>query len=180
MSRSASGESQILVSHLLNQLPHGLPRFSYQLVTGNSLLFVEVQHLLLEDVVGKLGFDLPDAILRQIRLPWFFGPRHHMHMGMVALIMEGSVPAEVLGRNVHGGGNIVAVGAEEIPPRPGVVIAQPLRVLPFQGDDVRPHISGVVLQLLPWLCPAPRRPSSPNRPWEPSRSALGRVAMYFM
>ena len=52
------------VMHLLNQLPHGPPRFPYQLVTGDRFLFVEMKHLLLEDIVGKLGFDLTNAILR--------------------------------------------------------------------------------------------------------------------
>ena len=51
-------------SHLLNQLPHGLPRFPHQLVTGNRFLFIEVKHFLLEDIVGELGFDLSDAVLR--------------------------------------------------------------------------------------------------------------------
>ena len=69
-----------------------------------------------------------------------------MHMGMVTLIMEGSIPAEVLGRDIHSGGDVVAVGAKEIPPRPGIVVAQPFCVLSLQGDDVRPHISCVVLQ----------------------------------
>ena len=114
--------------HLLDQLPHGLPHFPHQLVAGNSFLLVEMKHLLLKNIVGELGFDLPDAILRQIRLIRFCRPCHHMHMGMVAFIMEGSVPTKVLGRDVHSGGNIVAVGAEEIPPRPGIVVAQPLRI----------------------------------------------------
>ena len=134
------------VTHLPNQLPHGLPRFPYQLVTGNSFLLIEVQHLLLKDVVGEFGFDLPDAVLRQIRLPGFYGPRHHVHMGMVAFIVKCRVPTKVLGRNVHGGGDVVAVGAEKISPRPGIVIAQSFCVLPFQGDDVRPYVSRVVLQ----------------------------------
>lgn len=43
-----------------------MSRFPYQLVTGDRFLFIEVQHLLLENVVGELGFDLADAILRQI------------------------------------------------------------------------------------------------------------------
>ena len=50
--------------HLLDQLPHGLPRFPHQLVTGNRFLLIEVEHFLLEDIVGELGFDLADAVLR--------------------------------------------------------------------------------------------------------------------
>ena len=110
-------------------------------------MLIEVQHLLLEDIVGELGFDLADAVRGKIGLAGFYGPCHHVHMGMVALVMEGCVPTEVLGWDIHSGGNVVAVGAEEIPPRPGIVVAQPLRVLTVEGDDVRPHVTCVVLQL---------------------------------
>ena len=65
---------------------------------------------------------------------------------MLSFIVEGGVPAEVLGRNVHSGSDVVAVCAQERTPRLGVVIAQTCGVLPVEGDDVCPHISGVVLQ----------------------------------
>jgi len=38
------------------------------MVTGDGFLLIEVKHLLLEDIVGELGFDLPDAVLRQVSL----------------------------------------------------------------------------------------------------------------
>ena len=65
---------------------------------------------------------------------------------MLALVVEGRVPAEVCGRNLHRRRDLVAVGADEISPRYGVVEAQTRRVLPLERDDVRPHISGVLLQ----------------------------------
>ena len=77
-----------------------------------------------------------EDVYKRQRLSRLYGPCHHVHMGMVALIMEGSVPAEVLGRDIHSGGDVVAVGAEEIPPRSGIVVAQPFCVLSLQGDDV--------------------------------------------
>ena len=67
-------------------------------------------------------------------------------MGMLAFIMEGGVPPEILGWDLHGGGNIVAVCTQERTPCLGVIIAQALSVLPMERDDVRPHISCVVLQ----------------------------------
>ena len=67
-------------------------------------------------------------------------------MRMLSLIMEGGVPTEVLGRDLHGGGNVIAMCTQESTPRLGVVIAQALSVLPMERDDVRPHISRVVLQ----------------------------------
>ena len=44
-------------------------------------------------------------------------------MGMLALIVEGGVPAEVAGRDVHGLCDFVAVGTEEVVPLGGVVIS---------------------------------------------------------
>ena len=67
-------------------------------------------------------------------------------MGMVALIMEGSVPAEVLGRDMHGCCDVVAMGPEQSPPCLRVVVAETLCVFSMQGDDVRPDVAGVVLQ----------------------------------
>ena len=67
---------------------------------------------------------------------------------MVTLIVEGRVPAKVLRRDLHGYGNIITVDAQKCSPRCGVVISQPFRVLPVEGDDVRPHVAGVVIQFI--------------------------------
>ena len=53
---------------------------------------------------------------------------------MVTLIVEGGVPPEIVGRDVDRRGDVVAVSPEEIPPRLGAVVAQPLRTGP--GGDV--------------------------------------------
>ena len=66
---------------------------------------------------------------------------------MFPLVVEGGIPAEVVRRDVHGGGNVVAVGPEQVHPRLGIVVTEACGVLPFQGDDVRPHIPGVLIQL---------------------------------
>ena len=68
-------------------------------------------------------------------------------MGVVTLIVVGGVPAEVVGRDVHSGGDIVAIGPEQIPPHLGIVISKTRGVLPFQGENMRPHISVVLIQL---------------------------------
>ncbi len=60
--------------------------------------------------------------------------------------MESGVPAEVIRRYAHSGGDLVALLAEQIPPRRRPVIAQTGRVLPLQRDDVRPHVAGVAVQ----------------------------------
>ena len=68
-------------------------------------------------------------------------------MRVMALIMEGGVPTEVSGRDIHGGGNFVAVGAEQIPPRLRVIVTEALGVLSLEGDDVRPDVAWVLAQL---------------------------------
>ena len=67
---------------------------------------------------------------------------------MITLIVKSGVPPKVVWGDVHRRGDVVAVRPEEIPPRLGVVVAQPHRVLSLEGDDVGPHISGVLLQLV--------------------------------
>ena len=67
---------------------------------------------------------------------------------MVALIVECRVPAEVLRRYFHRRGDVIAVGTQQCAPRLRVVVAKPLRVLPVEGDDVRPHVAGVVIQFV--------------------------------
>ena len=65
---------------------------------------------------------------------------------MVTLVVERCIPPEVLRRNVHGCRDVVAVSTEQGPPRLCVVVTETLRVFSMQGEDVRPDISGVVLQ----------------------------------
>ena len=107
-----------------------------------------MEHLLIENIVGELGFDLPDAALGEIGLTWFCRPCYHVDMGVRTLVVEGGVPAELTGRNVHGLRDLVAVSTEEVSPLGGVVVAQPLGILPLEGDDVRPNISRVLVELL--------------------------------
>ena len=67
---------------------------------------------------------------------------------MVSLVMEGGVPTEILRWDLHCRGDIIAVGTQQCAPCVRMVIPQPLRVLPVEGDDVRPHVAGVVIQFI--------------------------------
>lgn len=66
---------------------------------------------------------------------------------MVALIVEGGVPTEVSGRDIHGSGDFVAVGTEQIPPRFCVIITEALGILPFEEM--------MCVQMLPEYSPNP-------------------------
>lgn len=63
--------------------------------------------------------------------------------GVVLLVVEGGAPAEVLGRDLHGLGQLHLVSGEEPPPAFGGVVAQPGGVFTFQRVDERPDGSGV-------------------------------------
>lgn len=62
---------------------------------------------------------------------------------MVSFIVERRVPPEVLRRDMHGCRDVVAVSTEQGPSRLRVVVTKTLRVLPVQGEDVRPDAAGV-------------------------------------
>jgi hypothetical protein len=55
-----------------------------------------------------------------------------MHVWVVAFIVESGVPAEVVLRNLHGVRNLVAVRAEQIPPRFGIIIAKTNGILTLE------------------------------------------------
>ena len=71
-----------------------------------------------------------------------------MDVRVLALIVKRGVPAEILRRNLHRRRDVVAVGADKVAPRRGAVIAQTGGVLPAQGNDVRPDVSGIGVEFL--------------------------------
>ena len=107
-----------------------------------------MEHFVAEDIVGQLGLDLTDALFGKIGLSRLCGPGHHVDVRVLALVVEGSVPAEVVGWDLHCRRDVVAVRLNEISPRRSVIEAEPGSILTLEGDDVRPHVSGVALQFL--------------------------------
>ena len=69
-------------------------------------------------------------------------------MGVVALVVKGGIPTEILKRNLHSFGHLRRKGGEQPSPAFGVVIAEPDSVLPPQGEDGQPEVAGVVGHLL--------------------------------
>ena len=106
-----------------------------------------MEHFVAENIVGELGLDLTDTFLGEIGLSRLCGPGHHVDVRVLALVVEGSVPAEVVGWDLHCRRDVAAVRSNEISPRRGVIEAEPGSILTLEGDDVRPHVSGVALQL---------------------------------
>ena len=133
------------VLHSVYQFQHRPPRLAHQLISGLGLLFVEMEHFVAEDIIGQLGLDLTDAFLGEVGLARLGGPGHHVDVRVLALIMESGVPAKVTGRYLHCSRDVVAVRLDKISPRRGVIKPKPGSILTFEGDDVRPYISGVAL-----------------------------------
>ena len=133
------------VLHSVYQFQHRPAGFPCQLVSGIRLLFVEMEHFVAENIVGEFGFDLTDTFLGEIGLSRLCGPGHHVDVWVLALVVEGCVPAEVTGRDLHRRRNVVAVRLDEISPRRDVIKPKPGSILTFEGGDVRPYISGVAL-----------------------------------
>ena len=102
--------------HRLRQFQHGFSSFRHQLVSRFAFLLVDVQQLLTENLVGQRGFDLAYPVFGQVRLIRLCRPRHHVGVRMIALIVEGRVPAEVLRRDFHCRGNVIAVGTQQCAP----------------------------------------------------------------
>ena len=134
------------IPHGLHQFQHRPAGFPYQFISGIRLLFVEMEHFIAENIVGELGLDLTDTFLGEIGLARLCGPGHHVDVRVLALIVKGGVPAEVTWWYLHCRRDVVAVRSNEISPRRSVIEAELGRILTLEGDDVRPHISRVVLQ----------------------------------
>ena len=135
------------VLHLPCKRQHSRTRFLHQLVAGLALVLVDVQQLLLKDLVRQDGFDFPDTFPVQVSLPRLFRPRHHVDVRVTALVVERSVPAKILRRNVHRLRDVVPVCPQQRPPCVRVIEPQPLRVLASERNDVRPDISGAAVHL---------------------------------
>ena len=102
--------------HFISQLQHNASGFSRQHIPRLAFLLIDVKHLLPENIVGQLGLDFLNAHRAEISRRGPGGPRHHVDVGVVALVVERRVPAEIAGWNVHRGGDIIAVCAKQIPP----------------------------------------------------------------
>ena len=136
-----------LVIHPVDQLPHGVLGCLDQIFVGYILPLVDLIHLIPEDSVGQLGAHGRNAFSGQEALLGIVRPDHHVDMGVMSLIVEGCVPAEVIHRYPHSPGQILCVHHEQSAPRIRVVVFQAGGIFPAQGVDDGPHISFMGLQL---------------------------------
>ena len=70
-----------------------------------------------------------------------------MNVRMVALVMKGSVPFQILHRNFEVLCNCFCLSPKHIPPAFTGIEAQALRILTAKRNDHRPHVAFVFIQL---------------------------------
>ena len=132
---------------LNNALRHGSARFPLERIPRLILLLIDVHPVRLIDPPGEGGLDLPDAILGEIALLGICGEDDHVDVHLLGLLVESSVPAQVIRLDLIRRGDLADGSIDERAPVPGVVIAQPLRVLTAQRHHRRPYIAGVFRHL---------------------------------
>ena len=106
-----------------------------------------MEQVIPEDSPGEGGLDLLDALFGQVSLLGICGEHHHMDVDALLLPVEGGVPTQVVRRDFIPLCDVREAGIDQCAPVLRRVVAQPLRVLPADGDHRRPHISCVIRHL---------------------------------
>ncbi len=122
----------------IHHLPHRIRSAFFQVCAGLVLLFIDMSEVLPEDIVGQLRAHGLDGPFCQVSVIVFCGIDHQVYMGMVPLVVECGIPAQVGAVDLHVFAEHGPLGAQQRHPLCGAVIAQPCGILPPQGDDVGP------------------------------------------
>ena len=104
---------------------------------------VNCGQLLPEEFFCQSGFDVRDTLLRPKARFTVCAAADHVDMGMMALVVEGGVPAEPVKRNLHSVRKLGSVTGKQVFPLPGVVVTQTGGVLPAQRNDGEPYVAGM-------------------------------------
>ena len=137
----------ITIPHLLNQLLHRQPRLPLGGRPILRLLLVDMEQVVPENSPGEGGLNLLDALFGQVSLLGIRGEHHHVDVDALLLPVESGVPAQVVRRDFVPLCDVRETGIDQRAPVFRRVIAQPLRVLPANGDHRRPHIPCVIRHL---------------------------------
>lgn len=99
---------------------------------------INLEQVLLENLTGKRGFQIPDAFFGQVRI---FADRvgDDMHMGMMSLVVECRIPSQIFCRNFHAFSDFVCLAAKQIPPSLPGFITQTGSIFTAKGYDICPY-----------------------------------------
>ena len=129
---------------MVNELPQRVLGFLGKRIPLLCLAAVDLRQVLMEDFLCQPGFDFRDALFVQETGFAVGAVAYHMDVGVVALIVEGGVPAELTQRYLHRFRDLRRVAGEQVLPAGGAVIAQAGGVLPAQRDNGEPDVAGVI------------------------------------
>ena len=139
---------QRALPHLLNQFSHDHSGLLGELIPPLSLPLIEFVELLMEDPLGQIRFDLGDPFSGKKAGPAVRAVTDHVDVRVMALVVKRRVPPELLPRYLRGLRHLHGIAGEKPLPLSRVIVAEPRRVLPSQGDDGEPHIAGVMGHLV--------------------------------
>ena len=137
--------------HLRDQLTHDLLCVLGEFIPPLGLPLVDGDQVLLKNLLCQHGLDVRDAGLGEEARLAVRAVAHHVDVRVVTLIVKGSVPTELAVGDLHRLRHIHGVIGEQLAPAGGVVVTQPCRVLPPQGDDGQPHHAGMLRHLIRYL-----------------------------
>ena len=135
-------------TNLCGQFSHFCAKYLFQIIPRLRLPAINREQFLTENVRRHHLFDVVKPRLREIRLARIFRPHHHMRVRVGFLVVVRGIPTKIFGRDVHRFCNIIAAGTEQMHPLRGTIIAEPFGILALQGEDKRPHIARMIVDLL--------------------------------
>ena len=139
---------QCAIPHLTDQFSYDRSGLLGKPIPPLGLLLVELMELLPEDPLGQIRFDPGDPVSGEVAGPAVRAVADHVDVGVVRLVMERRVPAELLPGDLHGFCHLYGIAGEEFLPPLRVIVAQPCGVLPAQRDDGEPHVARVAGHLV--------------------------------
>lgn len=113
-----------------------------------GLLLINAEQVLCKDIPCERGPQIFHPLLCEIAFVLQKRIGNKMHMGMMALIMEGGIPSQILHGDLQVLRERLGLGPQHVPPPCAPVKSQPLRILTAQGHDGRPYIPLMPVQLL--------------------------------
>ena len=132
----------------VDDLHDPLTAFLPQFIPEIRLLLIGLQQILPEDLLRQIRLDSFNLLGGEVGFIGIDRVGHHMDMRMIAGIVKCGIPVEVLRGYFHLLGNLIPLGAKQVHPRIRGVIAQPFRIFPAEGDDVRPDVTGVIVHFV--------------------------------
>ena len=130
-------------THPFDELPQHILTFQGEGVPLPRLPLIDLHQVLAEDFPCQSGLDFGEALSVQESGLAVGAVADHVDVGVMGLVVEGGVPAELAQRYLHGLRKLRRVTGEQVFPVSGVVVSQACGVLPAQGDNREPHIAGV-------------------------------------